>query len=110
MEQIEQPEGVDYASVRDDFALPNEDAEIDEEEGGERGTEKILSLRAQIEENPGDRDAYFDLGRLYVYQGRFEEAERMYRRAIELDPDYETAPRNLEILLERMGRESEDSE
>ncbi len=46
----------------------------------------------------------YNLGNLYVALGRTEEAERQYRRAIEIDDQLYMAKANLAMLLARAGR------
>jgi tetratricopeptide (TPR) repeat protein len=46
---------------------------------------------------------YFDLGRLYKYQGHYDEAEKWYRKAVELKPEYSSSHVYLGVLLAAKG-------
>jgi tetratricopeptide (TPR) repeat protein len=50
---------------------------------------------------------HYNLGRLLHEDGKYEEAAKHYRRAIELKPDYYVAYNNLGIVLCLMGRYEE---
>jgi serine/threonine-protein kinase len=63
--------------------------------------EKALSLDGQLAE------AYATLGLIADQQWQFAEAERNYKRAIELDPKYPTARHWYSIFLKDMGRYDE---
>ena len=65
------------------------------------------TLAAQLDlvaEQPHDAEAHNDLGNLLVLDGRYQEAEEAYAKAIELAPE-NTLPRfNLGMLLQQIGR------
>lgn len=66
---------------------------------GDMETYKILINRA-IEKNPNDATLVFNLGVVSANSKQLKEAEKYYRRAIEIDPKYVDAYINLsEILL-----------
>ena len=46
---------------------------------------------------------YDDLGRLYKFQGRYDEAEKWYRKAIELKPEHGSSHTYLGVLLAEKG-------
>ena len=52
---------------------------------------------------PNDTELVADLGRLYETQGRLDEAERRYRQAIEIDPEYADVRLRLGHLMLRRG-------
>ena len=47
---------------------------------------------------------HFNLGRIYLAEGRLEEAGRLFERALEFDPDYIPARQGLEIIRARRQR------
>ncbi|OGS13629.1 MAG: hypothetical protein A2285_06000 [Elusimicrobia bacterium RIFOXYA12_FULL_57_11] len=47
-------------------------------------------------------DAYFNLGNVQYGQRKFREAAESYRKALEKDPNYEQAKRNLAIALSQL--------
>ena len=49
-------------------------------------------------------EAWYNLGRAQSVQGRTREAETSYRRALEIDPEYETALEELAALKSRAVR------
>jgi tetratricopeptide (TPR) repeat protein len=48
-------------------------------------------------------EAYTNLANVRYAMGKYKEAAADYREALKLDPNYETAKRNLEVLRERFG-------
>lgn len=66
---------------------------------GDMETYKILINRA-IDQNPNDANLVFNLGVVSANTKQLKDAEKYYRRAIEIDPKYVDAYMNLaEILL-----------
>lgn len=64
-----------------------------------RTADAVKVLEYAIALNP--RPAYYnELGMVHRTEGRFDAAERAYRRALELDPDYAYAHLNLGILYD----------
>ena len=53
----------------------------------------------RVEERPDSPRAYFNLGLAYTQQGRVDQAETAYRKALELDPDLVEAWVNLGGVL-----------
>ncbi len=49
--------------------------------------------------------AHHNMGRMWVMKGKYEEARRSFKKALEYDPDYEPSKQALQVLRERMGRE-----
>lgn len=82
-----------------------------------RGAELLLSgdregalvwLETAVRIDPALPEASTNLGVVYRRLGRMEEAEAAYRRALEVDPEYVSAYRNLSALLLRIeGRREE---
>ena len=67
---------------------------------GDIETYKILVNRA-LEKNPNDADLLFNLGVVSANAKQVDEAEKYYRKAIALKPDYTNAYINLSELLLR---------
>jgi tetratricopeptide (TPR) repeat protein len=64
--------------------------------------------QAVVKLNPnGFPEAHYDHGVLLAEGGKLDEAEKEYRRALEIDPTYADAHNNLGYLLERQGRLAE---
>lgn len=57
---------------------------------------------------PNDRDFWNNLGYLYTQQKRQPEAYGAYRRALEIDPDFELARRNLATIAATMPEKRHD--
>ena len=49
--------------------------------------------------------AHHNMGRALVLKGKYEEATRSFKKALEYDPDYEPSRQALRVLRERVGRE-----
>lgn len=64
----------------------------------EQATQDESTLRAQ------DALAFEGLGRAHIFLGRTDKAERAYRRAVELDPDYFIGHFNLAATFTQTGR------
>ncbi|MHB9155178.1 MAG: tetratricopeptide repeat protein [Endomicrobiales bacterium] len=52
---------------------------------------------------PGNKDLWNNLGYVYTKTGKDAEALEAYRKALEIDPDFETARRNVRFTLNRLG-------
>ncbi|MGO9270388.1 MAG: tetratricopeptide repeat protein [Terriglobia bacterium] len=52
-------------------------------------------------------DAHYNHGVLLLQEGKLDEAEKEFRRALEIDPSYAEAHNDLGYLLERLGRLTE---
>jgi len=59
-----------------------------------------LRLESVLEREPANAAAWSDLGVSWRMRGQFKEAREAYRRAIEADPTYAFAHRNLAVLLD----------
>lgn len=66
--------------------------------------EAVGHLREAIAIHPVYKNAYLLLGNAHYYLQHYEEAILNYRRALELDPGYAEASRNLAITLRDAGR------
>jgi tetratricopeptide (TPR) repeat protein len=69
-----------------------------------RGIEEYIAVQELNAERP---EAQLNLGTLYADQGRYQEAERAYRKAIERQPRFIPAYVNMAHLLSGMERETE---
>lgn len=61
-------------------------------------TQKVFGIK---HENP---EAYANLGALYYIMKDFKKAAEMYEKALEINPNFEVARRNLEIIKSLLGR------
>jgi tetratricopeptide (TPR) repeat protein len=55
----------------------------------------VTSFSAAVQDNPGIAQAYYNLGRVCMEQGKVEPAAEFYRQAIQADPHYTLALYNL---------------
>ncbi len=55
-----------------------------------------------LNENPGDLEIHILAGNLFYRQGKYEEAEKMFRNALTIDPANEIAKENLQVVLNEM--------
>ena len=70
--------------------------EVDELDGAQ------AALDALIARYPNDRDAWLHLGEVHRRAGRLKEAERVWRRLLQMHPDEQRARYNVAVLL-RLG-------
>jgi Flp pilus assembly protein TadD len=70
-------------------------------------TVSIVLLKAALKASKGTPAIWYNLGVLLVEQGRKEEAEQAYRKAVDADPKYAAAWSNLGLLLVEQGRKEE---
>jgi Flp pilus assembly protein TadD len=68
------------------------------------------AYRESIRLDPSDPVVYNDLGRTLSYLDRLMDAEKEFRRAIKLAPDYAEARQNLCHALHLMGRYADCAE
>ncbi len=72
--------------------------------------DKAIGEYIAAQEFDADRpEAWFNLGGIYTDLGRYDQAERAYRRALDLQQGFVPAYVNLAQLLSSRGRESEAS-
>ena len=55
-------------------------------------------IRQALELSPQNKWAYVHLGGIYRQEGWIEEAAAMYQQALEIDPEFEAAQRELQAL------------
>jgi len=65
----------------------------------------LASQQELAAQRPNDPQVLNDLGNLLVVVGRVDEAEEIYRRALELDPEMASAQYNLGLLLAQRGEQ-----
>jgi tetratricopeptide (TPR) repeat protein len=59
---------------------------------------EVTLWEATVRESPAKARAYNNLGYAYALAGRPDEAERAYRTALRLNPDFQLARQNLALL------------
>ena len=64
-----------------------------------RNDEAKKCLRKTLTVDPDNEEAHYNLGRIYIEQGKFAPAEKHLKRAIEIDPKYALAYAGLGELL-----------
>jgi tetratricopeptide (TPR) repeat protein len=69
----------------------------------ERLRQAIEQYRTIVEQDPKDLDAWLVLGRLYKIAQNSAEAEKVYKKALELDPDNEYALSGLVLVYSDLG-------
>lgn len=68
--------------------------------GSEAKEAQERSLLRIVELSPGRTEAYNQMGIFYRHMGRFEDARKMYERALHIDSGYQSARFNLGILYD----------
>lgn len=53
---------------------------------------------------PRNKDIWNNLGYIYTKQNMKEEASQAYKKALEIDPDFELAKRNVKATLNKLGK------
>lgn len=61
--------------------------------------EAIDEFRKVLEINPGNAEAYYNLGLIYENRNRPDDAKEMYEKALSIDPDYRLAREHLNKLI-----------
>lgn len=69
--------------------------------------QSIEQAAQQIETTCLDEHAWFDIGLAYHYMKRNDAAKAAYRRCLEMDPDFSSARKNLDMLLSPEDRKRE---
>jgi tetratricopeptide (TPR) repeat protein len=85
-------------------------AQTDPREAEAKPTPEELerSLKKRLAQNAADYEAAYELGKHYYDQGNRDQAEKGFRRVLEIKPDYVPALVNLGIVLNEAGK-SEDA-
>lgn len=64
-----------------------------------RYDEAISEFKKALVINPGNAEAYYNLGLIYEHQNKKEEAKGMYEKALAIDADYKLAREHLNKLI-----------
>lgn len=64
----------------------------------------LTAPEATAQASPDSAQAQFELGNTYVRTGEWAKAAQAYRKAIELDPNYQTAYANLGVVYYQQGQ------
>ncbi len=70
----------------------------------------IVKFTAALKINPHDPELYYYLGMAYEGDKKYEEAQRMYEKAIELDSSFSNAEIRLAELKNKIPREREEKD
>jgi len=61
--------------------------------------EAVDEFKKVIEINPGNAEAYYNLGLISESENKIDEAKEFYSRAVSIKPDYKIAKEKLEKLI-----------
>lgn len=61
--------------------------------------EAIEELQKILEINPGNAEAYYNIGLIYENKNQKEDARKMYEKALSIDSDYKLAREHLNKLI-----------
>jgi tetratricopeptide (TPR) repeat protein len=78
---------------------------VSQEDG--RYDEAILAYRRVLEEFPGDRAAWRNVGRSYYLSGQYEAALSAYAKVLEIDPEDRTSHYHRMLCYRALGRDNE---
>jgi tetratricopeptide (TPR) repeat protein len=73
------------------------------------GDQAVATAYKTIDNNPRNVTAYFFAGTLEELRGRRQEAEDVYRKALQVDPNYGPAANNLAYLMLENGKNPEEA-
>ena len=68
---------------------------------------EIETYKQEVEKNPDDADAHYNLGLAYEVWGEYKEAIESYKQSIRIDPDYAKAHNNLGVTYLKSGKYEE---
>ncbi len=74
---------------------------------GQQTAAAITAYHQTVEVDPGYRQAYLNLGAIYLEMGRLTQAERCFRKAVDLDPSDPHSLTTLGAVLVRARRPAE---
>ncbi len=63
----------------------------------------LKTYKRVLDLNPANADAYYNLGIVYFHTGKLEDAEKLFRRAVEIN-NYRDAHLYLGLIYEKLGR------
>jgi len=72
------------------------------------GNSCVALFKQYVSLQPGNKDIWNNLGYLYTKTGRNDLALDAYKKAVEIDPDFDLARKNIEITLQRLGKRDRD--
>lgn len=61
--------------------------------------EAVGELKKVLEINPGNAEAYYNLGLIYENKNQVEEARKMYEKALSIDNNYKLAREHMDKLI-----------
>ena len=70
-------------------------------------SQRILTLEKEVSANPGNQNAWFELGNLYFDTGNHQGAIRSYLEYLKLDPDNPNVLTDLGVMYRRNGQHQE---
>ena len=96
----------DRADPKDKIKLFNLMSESREIGRSEKSFDRVVAMLTQVvTEDPKVIDAWFNLGNAHFKVGRYEEAIKYFKRALELKPDYDLPVINMANAYRRLGRD-----
>ena len=96
----------DRADPKDKITLFNLMTESREVGKSEKSFDRVVAMLNQVvTEDPKVIDAWFSLGNTYFKFGKYEDAIKHFKRALELKPDYDLPVINMANAYRRLGRD-----
>ena len=96
----------DRADPKDKIRLFNLMTDSREIAKDEKSFDRVVAMLNQVvTEDPRVIDAWFNLGNAHFKVGRYEDAIKYFKRALELKPDYDLPVINMANAYRRLGRD-----
>ena len=73
----------------------------------ERFPEAVPHFERSLQLKSDSAAAFYTYGRVLAMHERYEDTIRQFRRALEIDPNFAPARRDLAVVLQRLGRPDE---
>ena len=101
--------GVVFAVFKSDSKIPGRSAPVQTQPQAAApvGSDRIAALERQTQANPGNTQAWTELGNAYFDSGQYEKSISAYQKSLELDPSNPNVWTDMGVMYRRSGKPKE---
>jgi len=99
--------GVMFAVFKSDSKAPVQSAPVQTQTAAPVGSDRIAAFERETQANPGNANAWTELGNAYFDSNQFEKSIGAYRKSLELDPNNPNIWTDMGVMYRRSGKPQE---